>query len=138
MFAAGFAVSGTVVGCCWVGGYYVRGGFKVPTPIVGVPQDLTAVSGSIFLLLPLGAGAILGVYVTVLVTTSRMCRMLDLDSRLACPGVVGAPGPGRPGVSGAAGRFVPPGVSANLRDLRAASQSKGDRTDAALSGDLGE
>lgn len=123
-------------------GYYVRGGFKLPKLGVlllgGFFQDWTAVSGSIFLLLPLGAGAILGVYVTVRVTTSRMCRMLDLDSRLACPGVVGAPGPGRPGVSGAAGRFVPPGVSANLLDLRAASQSKGDLTDAALRGDLGE
>jgi len=97
---------------------------------------LTAVSGSIFLLLPLGAGAILGVYVTVLVTTSRMCRTLDLDSRFACPGVVGAVPGGRPGVSGAA-RFEP-GVSANLLDLSAASQSKWDLTDAALSGDLGE
>ena len=64
--------------------------------------------------------------------------MLDLESRLACPGVVGAPATARPGVSGAAGRFVPPGVSMYLRDLSAASQSKGDRTDAALSGDLGE
>lgn len=63
--------------------------------------------------------------------------MLDLDSRFACPGVVGAVAPaGRPGVSGAA--RLDPGVSANLLDLRAASQSKGDRTDAALSGDLGE
>jgi hypothetical protein len=102
-------------------------------------QDLTTVSGSILLRLPLGAGAILGVYVTVLVTTSRMCRMLDLDSLLACPGVVGVPAAAAlmPGVSGAAGRFEP-GVSAALLDLSAASQSKGDFTDAALSGDLGE
>jgi hypothetical protein len=99
---------------------------------------LTAVSGSIFLLLPLGAGAILGVYVTVRVTTSLMCRMLDLDSLFEWPGVPGVPAvAGMPGVSGAAGRFDP-GVSANRRDLSAASQSKGDLTDAALSGDLGE
>lgn len=69
---------------------------------------------------------------TVLVTTSLICRMLDRDSRLVCPGV-----PGVPGVSGAAGRFEP-GVSANRLDLSAASQSKGERIEAALSGDLGE
>lgn len=34
---------------------------------------------STFRLLPLGAGAIRGVYVTVRVTTSRMCRTLVLD-----------------------------------------------------------
>lgn len=33
---------------------------------------------SIFLLLPLGAGLILGVYVTVRVTISRTCRTLGL------------------------------------------------------------
>ncbi len=98
-------------------------------------HDLTAVSASIFLLLPLGAGAILGVYVTVRVTTSRMCRTLDRESLFACPGVVGPEG--RPGVSGAAGRFDP-GVSANRLDLSAASQSNGDLTDAPLSGVLGE
>jgi hypothetical protein len=32
----------------------------------------------------------------------------------------------------------PPGVSAKRRDLSAASQSKGDRTEAALRGDRGE
>lgn len=74
------------------------------------------------------------------VTTSRICRMLDLDSRLPCPGVKGVPAVAsrRPGVSGSAGRFEPPGVSANRLDLSAASQSKGDLMDAALSGDLGE
>lgn len=56
--------------------------------------------------------------------------MLDLDSLLGCPGVLGAS-------VGAAGRLVPD-ASANRLDLRAASQSKGDFTDAALSGDLGE
>lgn len=91
-------------------------------------------SGSIFLRFPLGAGAIRGVYVTVLVTTSRMCRMLDRESLLACPGVPGTP---TVGVSGSAGRFEP-GASASLLDLRAASQSKTDFTDAVLSGDRGE
>jgi hypothetical protein len=68
-----------------------------------------------------------------------MCRTLVLDSLLACPpGVFGVDAVGGiPGVSGAAGRFDP-GVSANRLDFSAASQSKCDRTDAALSGDLGE
>jgi hypothetical protein len=76
----------------------------------------------------------------VRVTTSRICRTLDLDSRFVCPGVPGVPAAvaWRPGVSGSAGRLEPPGVSANRRDLSAASQSKGDRTDAALRGDRGE
>lgn len=111
-------------------------------------HDLAAVvlaSGSIFLLLPFGAGAILGVYVTVLVTTSRICRMLDLESFFACLCgllVLAAPPAGAlaavVGVSGSAGRFKP-GDSANRRDLSAASQSNaGDLTEAVLSGDLGE
>lgn len=100
-------------------------------------QDLTAVSESIFRRLPLGAGPILGVYVTVLVTTSRMCRMLDLVSLLVGPLALDVPVGPSPGVSGAAGRFEPE-VSANFLDLRAASQSKGDFTEAALRGDLGE
>lgn len=71
-------------------------------------------------------------------TTSRMCRMLDLDSRFPCTGVVAdALFGGSPGVSGAAGRFDP-GVSANLLDLSAASQSKADLAEAPLTGDLGE
>lgn len=45
---------------------------------------------------------------------------------------------GRPGVSGAAGRLDPPGVSANLLDLSAASQSKWERVEAPLIGDRGE
>jgi hypothetical protein len=56
--------------------------------------------------------------------------MLDLDSLLGCTGAPGAS-------VCAAGRFVPD-ASANRLDLRAASQSNGDFTDAALSGDLGE
>ena len=60
--------------------------------------------------LPLGAGSILGVYVTVLVTTSRMCRTLGRDD--LC--------------------FL---ASAN-RAFKAASQSKTECTDRALNGDL--
>jgi hypothetical protein len=65
--------------------------------------------------------------------------MLDLESLFVCPAVPGvaAAAAGIPGVSGAAGRFDP-GVSANLLARSAASQSKGDFTDAALRGDLGE
>ncbi len=63
--------------------------------------------------------------------------MLDLDSLLVCPGVPGVLAVPIAGGSDVAGRFEP-GVSANLLALRAASQSKGDLTDAALRGDLGE
>ena len=78
-----------------------------------------------------------GVYVTVLVTTSRMCRMLDRDSLLLCVGVPGTLGVG--GVSDCAGRLHPdPGVSVYRLDFSAASQSKWDWTDVALSGDRGE
>lgn len=86
----------------------------------------------------MGAGAILGVYVTVLVTTSRICRILDRDSFFACPppGVVAVVA-ADVGGSCVAGRLEP-GVSAKRLDLRAASQSNGDLTDAALKGDLGE
>lgn len=75
---------------------------------------------------------------TVLVTTSRMCRMLERDSLFVCVGEVG-PGLGVVGVSEFAGRLQPaePGGSTRL-DLSAASQSNGDLTDAALRGDLGE
>lgn len=76
--------------------------------------------------LPLGAGSILGVYVTVLVTTSRMCLTLVpfLSQRLECtccwfgPALVGA-GP----------------TSAYLLARSAASQSKGLLTLLALQGD---
>lgn len=73
---------------------------------------------------------------TVLVTTSRMCRTVDRDSpgrfvalltAFAVLGVVAAEvGPG------------PPGTSLYLRALRAASQSNGDRIDRELHGVLGE
>jgi len=59
--------------------------------------------------------------------------MLDLDSLLVCVGVVGF------GVSDCAGRLqADPGVSAKRLDFRAASQSKGDFTEVALSGERGE
>lgn len=63
---------------------------------------------STFLLLPFGAGFILGVYVTVRVTTSRMCFTLVLEGFLA---------------------------SFNLLALRAASQSNTEWTDLALKGE---
>ena len=62
----------------------------------------------------MGAGSIRGVYVTVLVMTSRTCRTLVLDLLQLCVDL----------------------ASANLLALRAASQSKGDRTDRALKGDM--
>lgn len=75
-----------------------------------------------FLLFPLGAGSILGVYVTVLVTTSRMCRTFVpfFSHRLEWmgPALVGA------GLT-----------SAYLLAFRAASQSKGLLTLRALKGD---
>lgn len=64
----------------------------------------------VFLLLPFGAGSILGVYVTVLVTTSRICRTLFADDFCALQ-------------------------SCAYLDFNAASQSNGDRTDLALNGD---
>ena len=79
---------------------------------------------STFLRLPLGAGSMRGVYVTVLVTTSRMCRTLLRDAPLVqlCAGPT-------------AGLLA----SAYLRALRAASQSNGERTERALKGDrIGE
>ena len=78
-------------------------------------------------------------YVTVLVTTSRMCRMLERDSLLVWVGEVG-PGFGVVGVSEFAARLWPAdlGVSTARLDFMAASQSKGDFTEAALSGDRGE
>lgn len=75
--------------------------------------------------------------------------MLERDSLLECVGVfawVGVVGPLIGGVSvpvtaaaaaAAAGR-LDPDVSANRLDLSAASQSKGECTEAALNGDLGE
>lgn len=114
-------------------------------PTLRADHDWTAVSESIFLLFPFGAGAIRGVYVTVLVITSRMltCLPPDLDSFRPCVrGVVAAlmgavAGPLVEGVSGAAGRFEP-GTSASRRDCKAASQSNTDFLDAALGGDIGE
>lgn len=99
----------------------------------------TAVSWSTFLRLPLGAGPILGVYVTVLVTTSRMWRTLVLESRFCCwAAEVGVPGtaPAVLGVLDAAA--AAPVGSAYRRALRAASQSNGDRTERALQGERGE
>ncbi len=99
-------------------------------------HDSTAVSESSFLRFPFGAGFMRGVYVTVLVTTSRICRMLDLDSLFACVGVLGQLAVG---VSGCAGRLQPdPWVSVKRRVLSAFSQSKGECTEAALNGDMGE
>ena len=71
-------------------------------------------SHSTFLRLPLGAGSIRGVYVTVRVMTSRTCRTLVLDLLQLWLDL----------------------ASANLLAFRAASQSNGDRTDLALKGDM--
>lgn len=60
--------------------------------------------------MPFGAGLIRGVYVTVRVTTSRICRTLLLVGLCALQ-------------------------SWEYRAFNAASQSKGDRTDLALKGD---
>ena len=59
---------------------------------------------------PFGAGFILGVYVTVLVTTSRICLTLLVEGFEARQSV-------------------------EYRALRAASQSNGERTDRALKGE---
>jgi len=100
------------------------------------PHASTSVSWSSFLLLPFGAGAIRGVYVTVLVTTSRMWRTVDLDSRLepvtAALAVLGVVEPEADADAAA------PGTSVKRLDLSAASQSNGDRMDRALHGVFGE
>lgn len=77
-----------------------------------------------FLRFPLGAGSILGVYVTVLVTTSRMCRMLVpfFSHRLECTGR------GGPALVGAGP------TSAYLLAFSAASQSNALLTLLALHG----
>lgn len=88
--------------------------------------DYSSVSGSSFnfLRFPLGAGSILGVYMTVIVTTSRICRILVpfFSQRLECPGA----GPALVGPC--------PGTSVYRRALSAASQSKGLLTVRALHG----
>jgi len=105
-------------------GPHQRPGCFIPRA-VPPSHDSAGESASSFLRFPLGAGAMRGVYVTVLVTTSRMCRILDRDSLLLCVGVPGALGVG--GVSDCAGRLHPdPGVSAYRLDFSAASQSKWD------------
>ena len=74
---------------------------------------------STFLLFPLGAGSILGVYVTVLVTTSLMCRTLVLlfsHRVLPCAPWLGF-------------------ISVYRLAFRAASQSKGLLTLLALNGE---
>lgn len=84
----------------------------------------SAVSSYNFLRFPLGAGSILGVYVTVLVTTSRICLTLVpfFSQRLECPGA----GPALVG---------PGATSVYLFALSAASQSKGLLTLLALHGE---
>lgn len=84
----------------------------------------SAASSFSFLRFPLGAGSILGVYVTVLVTTSRICLTLVpfFSHRLECPA-------GGPALVGAGP------TSVYLFALSAASQSKGLLTLLALHGD---
>lgn len=84
----------------------------------------SAASSFNFLRFPLGAGSILGVYVTVRVTTSRICLTLVplFSHRLECPGA----GPA----------LVGPGpTSVYLFAFSAASQSKGLLTLLALHGE---
>jgi hypothetical protein len=84
---------------------------------VGVLQaSLLTSAYSTFLLLPLGAGSMRGVYVTVRVTTSLMCRTLRWLLPQLWP--------------------LAAADSARRRALSAASQSKGLRTLRALKGDM--
>lgn len=79
---------------------------------------------------------------TVRVTTSRICRTVDLDSRFEPPtaalAVFGVVAPEAAAVASAAAAAADPGTSVYRLDLSAASQSKGDRVDRALHGVIGE
>jgi hypothetical protein len=80
--------------------------------------------------------------VTVRVTTSRICRTVDLDSRFepvtVAFAVFGVVAPDAEAVASAAAAAADPGISVYRRPLSAASQSKGDRIDLALQGVMGE